>query len=108
MASMDEGPSRLSIEQVRHVARLAALALTPDEAERARIDLSAVLGYMERLAQVDVEGVEPLVHVGSPVNRLDPDIPGPTLTIDVVMSLAPASSPPFIKVPKVLGDGGGA
>lgn len=105
---MDDGSPRLSIDQVRHVARLAALAISPDEAERARIDLSAVLGYMERLAQVDVEGVEPLVHVGSPVNRLDADVPGPTLPLDVVMSLAPASSPPYIKVPKVLGDAGGA
>lgn len=98
----------LTDEAVRKIARLSRLAV-PDEAipEHAR-RLEAVLGYMERLGQVDTQGVEPLAHAGESGNRLDEDTPGATLKNEDLMRIAPATEPPFIKVPKVLGDGGGA
>lgn len=99
---------RLTPEQVRKVARLARLDLPDDRVARAAAHLDAVLGYVERLASLDLEGVEPLTHVGGEVNRLDDDAPGPTLPPETVARLAPESFGPFIRVPKVLGDGGGA
>lgn len=99
---------RLSPDEVRKVARLARLDLPDDQLPRAAARLDAVLGYVERLAALDLEGVEPLTHVGGEVNRLDDDVPGATLPPEAVARLAPESFGPFIRVPKVLGDGGGA
>lgn len=98
----------LSSDEVRKVARLARLALSDDEIERQRSDLAAVLGYVERLGELDLSGVEPMAHVGDAVNRLRGDEPGETLDVETVMRLAPESTPPFLRVPKVIGDGGEA
>ena len=79
--------------------------------------MGAILGYVERLGRLDLDGVEPLTHPGGgaeragagvSANRLDRDEPGPVLANDVAMGLAPDPKPPYFSVPKVLGDGGGA
>ena len=54
----------LDRKQVRHVARLARLSLTLAEEEQFAAQLSAVLGYVERLGGIDVTGVEPLQFAG--------------------------------------------
>lgn len=98
----------LSADQVRKVARLSRLAVSDDRIEEYRAKLAAVLGYMERLRELDLSGVEPMTNVAGTVNRLDADEPGPMLDAASVMRMAPDSLPPFIKVPRVLGDGGAA
>ncbi len=111
----------LTHDDIRRIARLARLAVGDDQLEPYRADLGAVLGYVERLGELDLTGVEPMTHPGAGVsagvsdgrggsasNRLDADNPGPVLANDVAMGLAPDAKPPFFCVPKVLGDGGGA
>jgi aspartyl-tRNA(Asn)/glutamyl-tRNA(Gln) amidotransferase subunit C len=98
----------LSAADTRKVARLSRLSLSDEQVERYRSQLSAVLGYVERLRRADLAGVEPMAHVGDAVNRLDDDVPGPTLPNSVLMQMAPEAMEPFIKVPKVLDDGGAA
>jgi Asp-tRNA(Asn)/Glu-tRNA(Gln) amidotransferase C subunit len=49
-----------------------------------------------------------MTNVAGAVNRFDRDEPGPMLSAEALMKMAPESLPPFIKVPKVLDDGGGA
>ena len=93
---------------MRKVARLSRLAITDEQARVYQGQLAAVLGYMERLRGADLAGVEPLTHVSGAVNRLDEDAPGPTLPTETLMRMAPESMPPFVKVPKVIDDGGGA
>lgn len=109
---MAEHHDSLSAEYVRKVARLARLEVTDAEVEKHRASLTAVLGYMERLKGLDLSGVEPMAHVGwaegERENRLREDEPGPALSASEVMRLAPEATPPYIKVPKVLGEGGGA
>ncbi len=100
--------SGLTPDDVRKVARLSRLAIADADIERYREELGAVLGYVERLRELDLSGVEPLTHVGDEANRLDEDEPGPVLGHDVAMGLAPGPLPPFFSVPKVLGEGGGA
>lgn len=56
---------KLSVEQVRSVAALARLELAPGEVERLREDLSAILTYVEKLAELDTKTVEPTSHVVS-------------------------------------------
>lgn len=98
----------LTAEQVRKVAALARLAPTDEQVERYRSELAAILGYVERLRTLDLTGVEPLAHISEATNRLDPDEPGPTLSPDTLAQLAPETMGPFIKVPKVIDEGGGA
>jgi aspartyl-tRNA(Asn)/glutamyl-tRNA(Gln) amidotransferase subunit C len=101
-------PQQLSADYVRKVARLSRLALTDAEVADYQVKLSAVVGYVERLRELDLTGVEPMANVADSTNRLDEDVPGPTLPTDVVLKMAPAAMPPFVKVPKVFEEGGGA
>ena len=103
-------------EQVRKVAQLARLALPEVQVEQYRGELSAVLGYVNRLRELDLEGVEPMTSPVESVNRLAEDVPSPTLSNAQFMAIAAnwsdgsenrtAAEPPFIAVPKVLGGGG--
>lgn len=98
----------ISPAEVQKIARLARLAITDEQAAAYGPQLSAILSHMDTLRGLDLKGVEPLTHVGETVNRLDADQPGKTLPADVLMKLAPEAMPPFVKVPKVIGDGGGS
>lgn len=103
---MHEHP--ISIEHVRKVAALSRLAITDDEAAAYQHDLAKVLGYIDRLRQLDLSGVEPLVNVGDVRDRTRADEPGPTLPTRTLLDMAPESFEQFVKIPKVQGDGGGA
>ncbi len=101
-------PGDLSADDVRRVARLARLSIPDaDLADHAR-RLSAILAYMERLRALDLSAVEPMAGVAEDVNRLDADEPGPTLPPARVLDQAPGRHDDFFRVPKVLGEGGGA
>lgn len=103
----DDPNAPLSLDSVRRVARLSRLALTDEQLEAYRPQLAAILGHMGRLASLDLADVEPLTHPLETTNRLDEDVPRPGLATDALMAIAPDAEPPFIKVPKVLGGGGG-
>lgn len=105
---MSSEPAPLTPEDVRTVARLSRLEIPEDQVEEYRVRLGAVLGYVERLRELDVEGVEPLAHVGEEAHRLRDDEPAAGLANEVLMRMAPDAMAPFVKIPKVIGDGGGA
>lgn len=98
----------LSAADILKVARLSRLTLTTEEVPQYQARLSAVVAYMQRLHALDLSGVEPLTHIGDATNRFASDVPGPVLSNETLMRMAPESDGPFIAVPKVLGDGGGA
>jgi aspartyl-tRNA(Asn)/glutamyl-tRNA(Gln) amidotransferase subunit C len=95
----------LSAEHVRRIARLARLAIPDERIERYRSDLAAVLGYADRLRALPLEGVEPMASPIDAPARLDDDVPGPSLPTAVLMEMAPETAGPFVKVPKVIGEG---
>ncbi len=95
---------RLSIDEVRQVAKLARLRLTPEQLQRYRGQLSTVLDHIAKLSEVDVEGVEPMAHPSDLTNRLDEDVVGESLPVETVLGLAPATEAGFLAVPKVLPD----
>lgn len=99
---------RLSDEQVQHVARLARLRLEPDQVHFFSDQLSHVLDYIDKLNQRDVDGVKPMAHPIPLTDRLRDDEPAAGMPGDLALRSAPDSDPPFFKVPKVLGEGGGA
>jgi aspartyl-tRNA(Asn)/glutamyl-tRNA(Gln) amidotransferase subunit C len=75
--------------QVLHVARLARLELSDEEVERMAAELSKVLDHIEKIRELDLEGVPPTSHVVDVVNALRPDEPRPSLPVDVALASAP-------------------
>jgi aspartyl-tRNA(Asn)/glutamyl-tRNA(Gln) amidotransferase subunit C len=79
----------LEREQVLHVARLSRLALTEPEVDRMASELSKVLDHVERIRELDLEGVAPTSHVIEVGNVLRADEPIPCLPREVVLEQAP-------------------
>ena len=90
--------------QVRHVARLARLALSAEEEERFASQLQHVLEYIERLQQVDVAGVEPLSFAGDVSTGLPlrADEPKPCLPREKVLAQAPQADDEAFLVPRII------
>ena len=99
---------KLTDDQVRHVAKLSRLKLSDDQIHYFAEQLSHVLSYVEKLNEVDIEGVEPMAHPTDMTNRFRDDEPTPGIAVEQALKNAPAADEPFFKVPKVLGDGGSA
>lgn len=101
-------PEKLTEQQVRHVAKLSRLRLSDEEVQRMAEQLSAVLDYVSQLSELNVDGVEPMAHAMELTNVWREDVPETPLSVEQVLANAPAKDSPFFKVPKVIGDGGGA
>ena len=71
------------------MARLARLELSDDEVERMASELSHVLDHIEKIAELDLEGVAPTSHVVDVVNALREDVPVPSFPRDAILAAAP-------------------
>jgi len=98
----------ISEDEVRHAAKLGRLKLSDERVHFFAEQLSHVLSHIQKLTELDVEGVEPMAHPTDMTNRWRSDEPGPTLPIEDVLANAPEADPPFFKAPKVLVGGAGA
>jgi aspartyl-tRNA(Asn)/glutamyl-tRNA(Gln) amidotransferase subunit C len=100
----------VTTEEVLRVAELANLDLTADEVPRMRRDLSAILGYIAQLNELDTTGVPAMAQVGEMLGgeaesagaSLRADAVRPSLDRAAVMAAAPESDGRFFKVPKVI------
>ena len=88
-------------DQVLHVAKLARLALTDDEVERFRGQLSAILEAVGKVSELDLDGVPPTSHPLDLVNVLAEDDPVPSLSREAVLANAPDPEDGFFGVPPV-------
>jgi aspartyl-tRNA(Asn)/glutamyl-tRNA(Gln) amidotransferase subunit C len=79
----------LDRSQVLHVARLARLELTETEVQRMAGELSKVLDHIEKIRELDLEGVPATSHVVELVNVLREDEPRPCLPVEVALASAP-------------------
>jgi aspartyl-tRNA(Asn)/glutamyl-tRNA(Gln) amidotransferase subunit C len=79
----------LDRSQVLHVARLARLELSDAEVQRMAGELSKVLDHIEKIRELDLEGVPPTSHVVDVVNVLREDEPRPCLPVEVALAAAP-------------------
>ncbi len=86
-------------EQVKHVARLARLRLTDGEIDAMVEELPAILGHIERMESLDLEGVEPTTHVVHIENVLREDVPRPSLPVENALEPAPDPRPNGFGVP---------
>ena len=94
--------------QVRAVAKLSRLELSDEEVARFSGELSSILGYIEKLGELDTDNVEPLAHCLPIHNVLREDVPMPSLENDEALANAPQRHNEFFKVPKILDDGSGS
>lgn len=87
---------------VAHVCRLAHFDFSQDEMERFQRELAPIAAYVQKLFEVDVEGVEPTQY-GQPVfNVFREDEPEPTLPRDEVLANAPDSSQDEFRMPRIV------
>ncbi|MBL4952277.1 Asp-tRNA(Asn)/Glu-tRNA(Gln) amidotransferase subunit GatC [Neobacillus sp. OS1-32] len=96
--------SRISTEQVKHVANLARLAITEQEAEKFTKQLDAIITFAEQLNELDTDNVKPTYHVLDMKNVLREDIPQLGLPQEEVLKNAPEHQDGQFKVPSILGE----
>ncbi len=105
--------SRVTVDEVRHIAELSNLRLTPQEEVSMQRDLSAILNYVAELSELDTSAVEPMSQVREMLIVPDADTddsratlradePRPSLQREAVMAGAPETDGAFFKVPKVI------
>jgi aspartyl-tRNA(Asn)/glutamyl-tRNA(Gln) amidotransferase subunit C len=88
-----------TLEKLAHLSRLEINE--KDEAKMMQ-DLSAIVTFVEKLNEVNTDGVEPLTTMSQEVNALREDEPGGHLTHEEVLKNAPAKDKDFFRVPKVI------
>ena len=86
-------------DQVLHVARLSRLRLTEEELERMPAELSKILEHVEKMDELDLEGVEPTTHVVDLTNVLREDVPRPCLPLERALAGAPDAVDGGFRVP---------
>jgi len=87
---------------IDHIAKLARLALTPEEKATFAQQLGSVLHHIEQLAKVDVTGVEPTAHAFAVTNVWREDVAAPGLPVIDALRNAPAQRENMVLVPKVV------
>lgn len=86
-------------EQVLHVARLSRLKLAEEEVSAMQENMTSILDHVDRLSEIDIEGVEPTSHVVPLENVLRDDTPRPSLERDVSLAQAPDPADGAFRVP---------
>jgi aspartyl-tRNA(Asn)/glutamyl-tRNA(Gln) amidotransferase subunit C len=86
-------------DQVLHVARLARLRLSEEEVDRMAGEMSTILGHVETMNELDLEGVEPTTHVVQLQNVLREDVPRDGLPRERALEQAPDAADGGFRVP---------
>lgn len=92
----------VSNDQVRHIARLARIAMSDEEIERFVPELNNILDWVEQLGEVDTNGVEPLTAVIDQKLRFRDDVVTEGGIRDEILANAPEAQHGFFAVPKVI------
>lgn len=91
----------LTTDQVKHIAKLSRLDLNPDEIEKYRSQLSAVLGYIEKLDELETSSVEPTVNTTGLQDRMRDDVEKESLTVINATKNSAQTHNGFFVVPNV-------
>lgn len=94
--------SRISTDQVKHVANLARLAITKEETEKFTNQLDAIISFAEQLNEINTDGVEPTSHVLDMKNVMREDIPQEGLPQSEVLKNTPEHQDGQVKVPSIM------
>lgn len=99
---MDTQP-RISAADIRHIATLARLKLDDAEVDTLRQDMEKILGHIDTLKEVDIEGVEPFLGAGIRELRFREDVPRDSLPRDEALANAPEQADGCFLVPPIQG-----
>ncbi|MUK88423.1 Asp-tRNA(Asn)/Glu-tRNA(Gln) amidotransferase subunit GatC [Ornithinibacillus sp. L9] len=94
--------AEISKEQVKHVANLARLEVSEQEAEMFTEQLSSIITFAEQLNELDTDGVEPTTHVLDLKNVMRKDEPKKWITKEEAMKNAPDQQDGQYRVPSIL------
>ncbi|MFJ8065342.1 Asp-tRNA(Asn)/Glu-tRNA(Gln) amidotransferase subunit GatC [Psychrobacillus sp. NPDC096426] len=94
--------AELSKEEVKHVAHLARLAITEEEAEKFALQLGAISEFAEQLKELDTTNVEPTTHVLPLVNVLREDVATKGLDRETMMLNVKEQEAGQVKVPAIM------
>ncbi|ACA99556.1 MULTISPECIES: Asp-tRNA(Asn)/Glu-tRNA(Gln) amidotransferase subunit GatC [Cyanophyceae] len=94
----------IDLEQVRKVAHLARLELTPEEEQRLPSQLSAILDYVEQLSELDTDNVEPTTRAIDVSNITRTDEQKTFGDCQLLLDNAPDREDDYFRVPKILGE----
>ncbi len=84
------------------VAKLAMLQFDDEERAEIKSDLEKMIGFVDKLKELDTTGVEPLLHMSNNTDILREDIPGNMINREQALQNAPLHNEQYFKVPKVI------
>ncbi|TVR41247.1 MAG: Asp-tRNA(Asn)/Glu-tRNA(Gln) amidotransferase subunit GatC [Cryomorphaceae bacterium] len=87
---------------IDHLAKLSRLAFTQEQKEQIKSDLQNILNLVDKLGELNTEGVEPLIHMTEHVNVLRDDVVKESITREEALRNAPKKDSDYFKVPKVI------
>ena len=87
---------------IRRIAKLARIGIEEDQVPHLQDELNDILGWIEQLSEVDIEGVAPMVGVEQVALRLREDVVTDGAGLEMVLSNAPDRAGAFYSVPKVV------
>ena len=93
---------KIKREEIEHIAMLARLRLSDEEKELFGSQLSSILGYMDKLEELDTKDIEPTSHVLSLNNVMREDVTSPSLRREDALLNAPSHTEKFYRVPKII------
>ena len=93
---------KISDELVQHIAHLARLEFEGDDLNQIKGDMSKIIGFMDKLSELDTENVEPLIFMTDEVNVLREDKSERKLTSEDALKNAPKRDSDYFRIPKVL------
>lgn len=96
---------QLNDKMVDKIAQLARLEIDAGEREKLLVDMNRILGFVEKLQEVDTEGVEPLIYMNSDSNIFRADEVKEQLPPETALMNAPGHTDAYFKVPKVIKKG---
>jgi aspartyl-tRNA(Asn)/glutamyl-tRNA(Gln) amidotransferase subunit C len=94
--------SKITLEQVRHVARLARLELSAQDENRLRADMDEMLAYVDKLNELDTRDVAPTTQVGEAGTPMRADEVTNEPAADAMLANAPSRDRGYFKVPKII------
>lgn len=94
--------TKITLEQVRHVARLARLEWSPEQEERLRADMDEMIAYVDKLNELDTKDVAPTTQVGEAGTPMRDDAVTSRPDADAMLANAPSRERGYFKVPKII------
>lgn len=93
---------RITVADVEHVARLARLELGTDEKNLFAGQMDAIIGYVEKLKELNTDGIVPTSHAVPMENSFREDLVRPSIGIEKALANSPDRAESFFRVPKVI------